>query len=57
MSNIVVTGATSFLGAAIVKKLLSEHHEVFAVVRPGSKNRDALRAVEEEFKKIGRAHV
>lgn len=50
MSNIVVTGATSFLGAAIVKKLLSEHHEVFAVVRPGSKNRDALRAVEEEFK-------
>lgn len=49
MSNIVVTGATSFLGTSIVRKLLSEHHQVFAVVRPGSKNRGALRAIEEEY--------
>lgn len=40
--NIVVTGATSFLGAAVTKKLLQMGHQVFAVVRPGSKNRKAL---------------
>lgn len=39
---IVVTGATSFLGAAVVKKLLQMEHQVFAVIRPGSKNREAL---------------
>lgn len=38
----VVTGATSFLGAALVKKLLTEGHTVYAAVRPGSKNRKAL---------------
>ena len=42
MMNIVVTGATSFLGAALVKELLRREHQVFAVVRPGSKNRQAL---------------
>lgn len=40
--NIVVTGATSFLGAAVIRKLLQMGHQVFAVVRPGSKNRGAL---------------
>ena len=49
MSKIVVTGATSFLGTSIVRKLLSGNHQVFAVVRPGSKNRGALREVEEEY--------
>lgn len=42
MMNIVVTGATSFLGAALVKELLQRGHQVFAVVRPGSRNRQAL---------------
>ena len=34
--NIVVTGATSFLGAALCKELVSRGHQVYAVVRPGS---------------------
>ena len=37
--NIVVTGATSFLGAALCKELVSRGHQVYAVVRPGSSNR------------------
>lgn len=40
--NIVVTGATSFLGAAMVKRLLTLGHFVYAVIRPGSANRKAL---------------
>ncbi|WP_077612263.1 NAD-dependent epimerase/dehydratase family protein [Clostridium sp. Marseille-P2415] len=40
--NIVVTGATSFLGRALVNRLLKEHNHVFAVVRPGSKNLGSL---------------
>lgn len=30
----VVTGATSFLGAALIRRLLEEGHQVYAVVRP-----------------------
>lgn len=40
--NIVVTGATSFLGAALCKELVSRGHQVYAVVRPGSSNRQVL---------------
>ena len=36
--NIVVTGATSFLGRALVNRLLKEKNQVYAVVRPGSNN-------------------
>jgi len=36
--NVVVTGATSFIGAAAVNKLLKAQHKVTAVVRPGSAN-------------------
>lgn len=36
--RIVVTGATSFIGTAVVKQLLEQRHEVYAVVRPGSSN-------------------
>ena len=32
--RIVVTGATSFIGAATVRQLLEAGHQVFAVVRP-----------------------
>lgn len=46
--NVVVTGATSFLGAAMVKRLLKLKHQVFAVVRPGSVNRSALHEAEGE---------
>ncbi len=40
--KVVVTGATSFLGAAVVKRLLMLGHFVYAVIRPGSANRNAL---------------
>lgn len=43
--NLVVTGATSFLGVALIKELLKEGHLVYAVVRPGSSNRRALDCV------------
>lgn len=36
--RIVVTGATSFIGAVTVRKLLEADHTVYAVVRPGSAN-------------------
>ncbi len=32
--NIVVTGATSFIGAPMVDKLIGMGHDVYAVVRP-----------------------
>ena len=34
--KVVVTGATSFIGAATVRQLLEAGHQVYAVVRPGS---------------------
>ncbi len=47
--NIVVTGATSFLGSTLVKRLLDEGHSVFAVVRPHSANRKALPQEKERL--------
>lgn len=38
MSKIIVTGATSFIGAPLVKKLVENGHVVYAVIRPKSKN-------------------
>lgn len=38
MRRIVITGATSFLGAAMVKECLANHDEVYAVVRRNSSN-------------------
>ena len=46
--NIVVTGATSFLGAALCKELVSREHQVYAVVRPGSNNRQVLEKLEND---------
>ena len=40
--RVVVTGATSFVGAATVKEMLERGHEVMAVVRPGSGKLDRL---------------
>lgn len=42
--RIVITGATSFVGAASVRELLRRGHEAAAVVRPGTKNLAALTA-------------
>lgn len=55
--KIVITGATSFLGTAIIKKLLLLNHEVIAVVRPGSSNRDALRVLEESSAAVKASHI
>ena len=40
--RIVVTGATSFIGLAVIEELLHGGHEVFAVVRPDSPGRKKL---------------
>lgn len=39
MSKYVVTGATSFIGEAVVKELLKKQHQVYVIVRPTSKKR------------------
>ena len=50
--KIVVTGATSFLGAALVKWLLCQGHFVYAIVRPHSANRGVLPAQSENLEII-----
>lgn len=40
--RIVISGATSMIGAALTNKLLENNHEVIAVVRPNSKKTKAL---------------
>ena len=40
--NIVVTGATSFVGTGAVKELLDRGHRVFAVLRENSAKADKL---------------
>ncbi|MDR1547971.1 MAG: NAD(P)-dependent oxidoreductase [Hungatella sp.] len=52
--NVVVTGATSFLGRALVDRLLLEKNQVFAVVRPGSKNMGNLAIQREGLIRIER---
>ena len=37
--NVVVTGATSFIGVAMIRELIRRGHRVYGVVRPGSKQR------------------
>ncbi len=52
--NVVVTGATSFLGAALVKELLGRGHEVYGVQRPHSPNRQVLECLREREDGKGR---
>ena len=54
--NVVVTGATSFLGRAVANRLLKQGSRVYAVVRPGSENlrylpsnQDGLVIIEREL--------
>ncbi len=46
--NAVVTGATSFIGTHLIRRLLKEGVHVYAVIRPGSSNKKALDTVAEE---------
>ena len=50
--NAVVTGATSFLGASMVKWLSKEKCHVYAVIRPGSLNRKVLDLAIEKAKEL-----
>lgn len=40
--KIVVTGATSFIGSALIRELQRNDHQIYAVVRPDSGNLDKL---------------
>ena len=42
MSRIIITGATGMIGIALIEEFLQRGDEVTAVIRPGSKRRDAL---------------
>ena len=55
--RIVITGATSFVGAETVRELLKRGHEVFAVVRPGSPKLPALKNSTENALKNGSLHI
>ena len=48
MANVLVTGATGFIGAHLVRQLTTEGHQVTCLVRPTS-NRTALEAFDPEF--------
>ncbi len=55
----VVTGATSFLGAALVREMVRRGWRVYGVVRPGSANRRVLdgipaRIIEMELEELDR---
>lgn len=50
MKNVIVTGATGFLGYHLVQQLLLQGDFVYAVIRPQSKNRNRL--IETEKLKI-----
>ena len=40
--NILITGASSFIGRALSRQLISEGYEVYGVIRPTSKNTESL---------------
>lgn len=47
--NLVITGATSFLGWPMTEYCLKKGHRVFAVVRPFSPNSGRIQALSEAF--------
>ncbi len=55
--NLVVTGATSFLGVGLMQELLRQGHQVYAIVRPHSKNLGALQAVNGDRTLSPRLHL
>ena len=43
MKRVVVTGASSFIGAYLIQELLKDtENEIYAVIRPNSSNRDRV---------------
>ena len=53
----VLTGATSFVGAATLYEMLKEGHEVYAIVRPHSEKAGLLVKQNEAALKEGRLHI
>ena len=49
--TVIVTGATSFIGRAVVKALLEEGCRVVAVSRPASAGAGKLQELFEDLKK------
>jgi dihydroflavonol-4-reductase len=52
MSRVLVTGANGFLGSWLCQRLLSDGHEVFAVVRKGSDLSEIQHISDSKFKLI-----
>lgn len=50
MKRAIVTGATSFIGIALIKELIRNAYEVVAVIRPSSSRRPLLRALYPNIK-------
>ena len=44
--RVVVTGASSFIGKVAVRELLAEGHQVFGIIRPGSKGKKGFGLLE-----------
>lgn len=42
MSDVVISGVTGFLGSHLAKKFLSEGHNVWALIRPESRNKNTI---------------
>lgn len=42
MKKVIITGATSFIGIALIELLLSKGHEVVAIIRPNSSRKTLL---------------
>ncbi|MEY8337821.1 NAD(P)-dependent oxidoreductase [Lachnospiraceae bacterium 62-35] len=40
--DIIITGGTSFIGLAVIRRMIGEGHHIWAIVRPESANRDKL---------------
>ncbi|MCR4903647.1 MAG: NAD(P)-dependent oxidoreductase [Butyrivibrio sp.] len=46
MSNIIITGVTSFLGSNLAGRLLADGNNVWGIVRPESKNIDSVKNID-----------
>ena len=55
--NIIMTGSTSFVGAATVRELLRRGHTMTAIVRPKSSKLDTILEGNEEALLSGRLLV
>lgn len=42
MRKVIVTGATSYIAVALIRLLLAKQYFIYAVIRPGSANKDKL---------------